>query len=58
MLTRKEADGVKTDGARLVARGYQDPDLRNGNVDIAGCVGCVGCGSSRLQLISLGTLKT
>ena len=38
VLTKKEADGVKTVKARLVARGYRDPDLHNGDMDIAGCV--------------------
>ena len=36
--TWKEVDGGKTAQARKVATGYQDPDLRNGNVDFAGCV--------------------
>ena len=40
--------------ARLVAKGYQDPDLRDGNVDTAGCV---GRRSSNLQPISLGALR-
>ena len=51
VLTWKEVDGVKTARARLVAMGYQDPDLRNGDVDIA-C--CVSRRSSHLRLISLG----
>ena len=37
-LTWREVDGEKTVNARLVAKGYQDPDLRMGNLDIAGCV--------------------
>ena len=35
-------------------KGYQAPDLRMGNVDIAGCV---SRRSSHLQLISLGALR-
>ena len=54
MLTWEEADGAKTVGARLGAKGYQDPDLRSGNVDIAGCA---TRGSSHLQSISLPALK-
>ena len=34
--------------------GYQDPDMRNGDVDIAGCV---SGSSSHLQSISPGALK-
>ena len=37
-----------------MAKGYQDPDLRNGNVDIASCV---SCRSSHSQLISLWPSK-
>ena len=37
-LTWKEAEGKKTAKARLVATGYQDPDLRDGNIDTAVCV--------------------
>ena len=51
MLTWKEVDGQKTAKARLAVKGYQEPDLRMGNVDIA-C--CVSRRSSHLQLISLG----
>ena len=50
VLTRKEADGVKTVKARLVAEGYREPDLRNGNVDIADRV---SPRSAHLRLISL-----
>ena len=53
VLAWQEVDGEKTIQARLVAKGYQDPDLRMGNVDIAGCV---SRGSSHLQLIFLGAL--
>ena len=45
---------MKTVKARFVAKGYQDPDPRNGNVDIAGCV---SRRSSHLESISLGALK-
>ena len=55
VLTWKEVDGVKTAEARSVANRYQDPDLRMGNVDIAGCV---SRRSSHSQLIPLGALKT
>ena len=51
VLTREEADGKKTVKARLVAKGYKGPELRDGNVDIAGCV---SRRSSHSQLISLG----
>ena len=54
MLTRREEKGKKTVEARLAAKGYRDPDLRNGNVGIAGCV---SRRSSHLQRISLGDLK-
>ena len=54
VLARKEVDGAKTAKARLVAEGYQEPDLREGNVDGAGCV---SHRSSHLQLVSLGPLK-
>ena len=36
--TWEKADGEKTAEAQWVAKGYQDQDLRMGNVDIAGCV--------------------
>ena len=35
VLSWQKAVGAKTVKARFVAKGYQDPDLRNGNVDIA-----------------------
>ena len=54
MLTWKEVDGAKTVKARLVPTGYQDPGLRNGNVDIAACV---TRRSPHSQLIALGALK-
>ena len=36
--TWKEVDGKKTVQARMLAKEHQDPDLRDGNVEIAGCV--------------------
>ena len=51
---RKEVEGAKTVEARLVAKGYQLPDLRNGN---AGIAGCVSGRSPHAQPISLGVLK-
>ena len=54
VLFWKEVDGAKTAKARLLARGYQDPDPRNCNVDI---VGCVSRRWSHLQLISPGALQ-
>ena len=49
VLTWKKVDGAKKVKARTVAK-----DLRNGNVDIAGCV---SRRSSHLRLVSLGALK-
>ena len=54
MLSWKGVDGAKTVKTLLVEKGYQDPDLHTGNVDIAGCVSRK---SSHWQLISLGALK-
>ena len=53
-LTWKAAEGRKTVKARSVAPGGPDPDLRDGNVDIAGCA---SRRSSHLQLISLSAVK-
>ena len=53
--TRKEVNGKKTAKARSVAHGRQDPDLRDGNVEIAGCV---SPRSSHLQLLFLGPLRS
>ena len=36
-LTWKEVGGKKTAKDRPVAKGYQDPNLRDGSVDSAGC---------------------
>ena len=38
VLTWKVMEGQRTVKASLVAKGYQDPDLRDGDVDLAGCV--------------------
>ena len=38
VLTWKMADGQKSVEARLAAKGYQDPDLKDGLVDTSGCV--------------------
>ena len=48
-LTRKEAGSKKTVKARSLVKGYQGPDLKDGSVDIAGCV---GRGWVNVQLIS------
>ena len=53
-LTGEIGDGVKPVGARLATKGYQDPDLRRGNVDFAGRV---SRRSPHVQLISLGALR-
>ena len=47
----KGGEGEETVQARLVATGYQDPDLRSGNVDITGCA---SRRSSHFQVISWG----
>ena len=52
--TQKEVDGKDTVEARLVAKGHQDTGLRDGNVDIAGCV---SRRSSRFQLIPPSALR-
>ena len=52
-LIWKEVDGKKPAEERLFAKGYQDPDIRNGNVDVAGCV---GRRSLHLRLESLSAL--
>ena len=53
VLAWKEVEGEKTVKSRLETTGYQDPDLRMGNVDIAGCV---IRRYSHLRAISLGAL--
>ena len=54
VLTWREVEGKKTVKVRFVAKRYQDPDLRDGNVDIAGWV---NRRSSHLRLIFLIALK-
>ena len=53
-MTWEEVDGVKTVKARLAAKGYQDPALREGDVD---AVGCVSRRSSHLHLVFPGDLE-
>ena len=53
-LTWKEAGGKKAAAARQGAKGCQDPDLRDGNVDVAGRA---GGRSSQLQSISRGACR-
>ena len=47
-------DGIKKVEARLVAKGFQDPDLTEGLVDTSGCV---SLRSSHLQVASLSALN-
>ena len=47
-------DGKESVEARLVATGYQDPDLKDSNVDTSGRV---SLRSSHLQVISLGAIR-
>ena len=54
VLTWKDLEGKRTVKARLVARGFQDPDLVEGLVDASSCV---SLRSSHLQVISLSALK-
>ena len=54
VLTWKDLEGRRTVKARLVARGFQDPDLAEGLVDTSSCV---SLRSSHLQVISLSALK-
>ena len=53
-LTWNSGEGRRTEKARLVARGSQDPDLAAGLVDTSSCV---SLRSSHLQVISLSALK-
>ena len=52
-LTRKLVDGQGDADARLVAKGYQGPDSRDGLVETCGCASLQ---SFHLQFISLGAL--
>ena len=54
VLTWKFFEEQKTVKARLVARGFQYPDLADGLADTSSCV---SMRSSHLQVISLGALK-
>ena len=53
-LTWKVADGKKAAKARLMVKGYQGPDLKADNMDVAGCV---SRRTSHLQVISLAATK-
>ena len=53
VLTWKSAGGRRTVEARLVARGFQDPDLAAGLVDTTSCV---SLSSSRRKVISFSSL--
>ena len=48
MLALREVEGAKTVKARVVAKGYPGPDVRNGGV---------GRRSPHLELISLGAWR-
>ena len=54
VLTWKDLEGKRTVKARLVARGFQDPDLA---AVLADTSSCVSLRSSHLQVISLSALK-
>ena len=54
VLLWKALEGKRTVQARLVARGFQDPDLAEGLADTSSCV---SPRSSHLQVISLSALK-
>ena len=53
VLTWRVVDGKKSVEACPVAKGYQDPDLKDGNVDTSGRV---TLRSNHLQVILLGAL--
>ena len=54
VLTWKFFEGRKTVKTRLVARGFQDPDLADGSVDTSSCT---SMRSPHLRVILLGALK-
>ena len=54
VLTWKVTEGNTSLMDRLVAKGFQDPDVQRGLVETAGCV---SLRSSHLQFLSLRTLK-
>ena len=54
VLTWKIVEGKKRVTARLVAKGFQDPDLKDGLVETSGCV---GLRSSHLQVISPSAIR-
>ena len=54
VLTWRVAGGVKTVKACLAAKGYQDPDLKDGLVETPGCV---SLRSPNLEVISLAALR-
>ena len=54
LLTRKMAEGKKCVKARLVAKCFQGPDLKDGLVDSSGCV---SLRSSHLQVAPLSAIR-
>ena len=52
--TWKAVDGEKSVKVRLVAMGYQGPDLKEGNINIAGCISRP---SSHLEAIPFAARK-
>ena len=54
VLSWKMVEGVETVEARLAAKGYQDPDLKEG---LAKTSGCVSLRPSHLQFVSLAALR-
>ena len=55
VLTWKAADGAKCVKSLLASKGYQEPELKDGNVDASGCV---RLHSSHLRVIPLGPIET
>ena len=54
VLTWKIVDQTKNAKARLAAKGYQDPDLKEGPVETAGRV---SLRSAHLQVISMAAIR-